>query len=125
MKDTKNLKFLHFCISMLLFTSSVFSRVLKHTPSKSKIPERILQIQQGFNEKYDTEHFLKQLDTQLNNLDTVDEKIKDFKLWVTKKTDNILYHMEHDTDMTTPNLMIKMMYAKKMIEVIRSFTNYI
>lgn len=85
--------------------------------SASQIPERILEIQQGFNEKYDTENFLKELDGQLENLDKIDNRIKSFKQWVQKKTDDILYHMEHNNDMGTPNLLIKMLYAKKMIQV--------
>jgi hypothetical protein len=94
-----------------------FLFLLSFINSKTKIPERILAIQQGFNEKYDTENFLKELDDQLGNLNRIDERIKDFKQWVEKKSDNILYHMEHNNDMTTPNLLIKMLYAKKMIEV--------
>ena len=81
------------------------------------IPERKLAIQQGFNEKYDTENFLQQMDDQLDRLNKIDSRIKNFKQWVQKKTDGILYHMEHNNDMSTPNLLIKMLYAKKMIEV--------
>lgn len=98
------------------FTFCFLSLITIHT-TESKIPERILAIQQGFNEKYDTENFLKELDDELDNLNGIDERIKNFKQWVEKKSDDILYHMEHNTDMTTPNLLIKMLYAKKMIEV--------
>jgi hypothetical protein len=87
------------------------------TTSADHIPERKLAIEQGFNEKYDTENFLQEMDDELDRLNNIDERIKNFKQWVQKKTDNILYHMEHNNDMSTPNLLIKMLYAKKMIEV--------
>ena len=97
----------------------ILNSLLLITPilNAENIPERILAIQQGFNEKYDTENFLKQLDGQLGSLNKIDDRIKNFKQWVEKKTDNILYHMEHNNDMSTPNLLIKMLYAKKMIQV--------
>jgi archaellum component FlaC len=106
-------------MKILLRISLTLTVLFSYTFTKSQIPERILAIQQGFNEKYDTENFLKELDDQLGNLNRIDERIKDFKQWVEKKSDNILYHMEHNNDMSTPNLLIKMLYAKKMIEVSR------
>lgn len=84
----------------------------------SNIGNRILQIQQGFNEKYDTENFLRQMDGQLNQLNNIDNNIKGFKDWVIKQTDKILYHMEHNTDLNTPDTLMRVLYAKRMIEVI-------
>lgn len=104
-------------MKILTSLSLCFFILLKTHSAKSNIPERKLAIEQGFNEKYDTENFLKEMDDELDNLNGIDERIKNFKQWVEKKSDDILYHMEHNTDMTTPNLLIKMLYAKKMIEV--------
>lgn len=90
-------------------------------PKANHIGNRILEIQQGFNEKYDTQNFLHQLDGQLTQLDQIDKGIKGFKDWVIKETDKILYHMEHNTDLTTPDTLMRVMYAKKMIEVSQIF----